>query len=345
MYLSNRKFILILVMHFMVATNCQSAAFTNIYNHSRFGDNLVCWLHAQWLSFVYDAPMFYEPFEYSDQLVLHYQQKTITECSAIERVVINADNLYTIDPTQDCLYAVPYFPEFEIDRNNRGPGDTLYFPVNWDNEEFYHLIRSLIQPINTKFLEVNLPANHISVAVHVRKGSQGIDLPLLNEAGRKNSYALYADVAWPLRFPPQHFYTDQIKKISELYYHTPLYIYIFTDHHQPLDILNSFRQELRDYTNITLDCRREGNYHTINVVEDFFAMTQFDCLIRPQSCYSFVAGKISNYKIEIWPTNHHWQGARLFIDEVQLQMGRTFNHEKYLQHISCKSILQNPQFK
>ena len=58
----------------------------------------------------------------------------------------------------------------------------------------------------------------------------------------------------------------------------------------------------------------------MNVVDDFFALTQFDCLIRADSNFSFVAAKLAHYEIVISP----WHGIiaenETIIDEINLEM-------------------------
>ena len=68
--------------------------------------------------------------------------------------------------------------------------------------------------------------------------------------------------------------------------------------------------------NITFDCRKEGNYHAHNVVEDMAAMAQYDCLIRSGSNYPQISQLMGNHRIVIYPKSCRWIGKNLIIDDV-----------------------------
>ena len=52
---------------------------------------------------------------------------------------------------------------------------------------------------------------------------------------------------------------------------------------------------------LVLDTENIDNYHNANVLEDFFSMMDFDCLIRPGSHYSRFVQRLGNNKIVIYP--------------------------------------------
>ena len=52
---------------------------------------------------------------------------------------------------------------------------------------------------------------------------------------------------------------------------------------------------------ITFDCRINDNGHNANVLEDFFSMMDFDCLIRPGSHFSRFVQRLGNNKVVIYP--------------------------------------------
>ena len=54
----------------------------------------------------------------------------------------------------------------------------------------------------------------------------------------------------------------------------------------------------------------------LNVLDDFFAMMNFDYLIRAGSAYSEMAGNLGRVKMEIWPYDLRWEGNTLIITEV-----------------------------
>jgi len=72
--------------------------------------------------------------------------------------------------------------------------------------------------------------------------------------------------------------------------------------------------------NITFACRENGNRHDRNVVDDFFALTKFDCLIRSDSNYSLMASKFADYKIQISPHAITKKGHEVIISEVKFEV-------------------------
>jgi hypothetical protein len=198
--------------------------------------------------------------------------------------------------------------------------------MTWHNvladQEFMHTLKTCIAPCNPLPL-LDLPTDKITVALHVRKGG-GYDAPLASEQiFDKNTYPQRrntridepADVIWPLKFPPDQYYIDQIKHLHEMVSGAPLYIYIFTDDPNPADIARRYARELQIDT-ITFDYRPAGNKHNANVLEDFFNIARFDCLIRSGSNFAQMAQLIGDHKIVIYPKNAHWKRGRLIVHDV-----------------------------
>ena len=318
-----KNFFLLTVFSFIFCCN-GSAEITYELSGGRFGDSLMSYLHAKWISFVYDIPLAYRSFQYSDQLVLHSCEKHLGLSQPTKRVTLTKYNL-AIDKNRDCLYVVPYFAEVLSEHKFPGACHWIYFPVNWNNELFYSQICSLIKPIDSNLLNFTLPLDKITVALHVRKGG-GYDRPLLSDTQRPDHvYSYYSDYHSMLKFPPEFFFIEQLKRVSNYFDHKPIYAYVFTDDANPAALVERFKKQLNEYPNIELDYRKEGNRHDSHVVEDFFALTKFDCLIRPQSNFSLVAAKIANYKLEIYPTECHWEERKPCIDKVEMLTERHFN--------------------
>lgn len=286
------------------------------FSGGRFGDNLVAYLHAKWLSFKHNIPLRYTPFPYSDQLFLHDCEKSSSK--KLPTILLKKNNLSVINPTAPILYVVPYFSEF-LSEHKINP-QWIYFKVDWKNPEFKTLIKNLISPKN-HLLSYDIPHNKISVALHIRKGG-GFDDPLLSDAINidrpLNQYADYKDI---LKFPPEQFYIEQLKYISEYFNNAPLYVHIFTDDKNPAAIVERLMSNLAEYANLEFNYRPSDNQHDKNVLEDFFTLTKFDCLVRPQSNFSLIAAKISDYKLEIFPIKGHWNNTRPIIDEIGIEKG------------------------
>lgn len=276
----------------------------------RFGDNLLCYMHAKWISYKYNIPLLYKPFIYSDQLELHkheYRYSKEAEKEFKKKVWVTREAL--IDIAQDSvLYTIPYFPEseWELKHGTSFTGKKWhYLKVDWNNPAFINQLRALIQPISP-MPKLQLPADRITVAVHMRKGGTFDKQDAIN--------------AFPLKFPQEEFYAEQIKKIYELINGKPLYVYLFTDDTNPQRLIHNLHQRCRGL-DIVFDCKKSGNSDKVNVLEDFFALAQFDCLIRPESNYSIIMGLLTDYKIHIFPKDFTKnRGKIMYLPQVENRM-------------------------
>jgi hypothetical protein len=296
--------ILFIVQAFLQTGILQSSekAITYAFSGGRFGDNLFAYLHAKWISYLYDIPLFYNPFPYSDQLILDDIEggcKNNAKAKLEKTKVIRSLEELNKEEPFSTLYILPYFPESLNDRTI----DTklFYIPVDWRDEKFHALVKKLVQP-KIPIPTWELPTHCITVAVHIRRGG-GWDSPR-------------AQTIDPLRFPSDQFYIDQIRDLYMYFQQSPLYIYLFTDDPFPEVIAKKFQQSLKDL-NVCLDYRKQGNKHNANVLEDLFAMVQFECLIRPESNYSIVASIIGSFKVIVHPVQFHWEGKEPIIDQVE----------------------------
>ena len=64
--------------------------------------------------------------------------------------------------------------------------------------------------------------------------------------------------------------------------------------------------------------RTKDNKHNSNVLEDFFAMMDFDALIRSGSHYSAMAGVLGGISYEVSPASYRWEGKKLIIPSVDI---------------------------
>ncbi len=292
------KHILVSILFLVHGVAHARAYVTYGFSGGRFGDNLISYAHAKWISYKYGIPLLYKSFPYSDQLVLHKSEIPFDNVRNRKIIRLSRQDM-RIDVNKDVIYEVPYFSEFAWDRNmSYNEHAMIYFPVDWHDTLFMNQLRSMIKPIN-RFQEPDLPENKITVALHIRRGG-GFD-PALSYDHKGPRPAQFVDHIFPLKFPPLPFYVEHLKKLSEQYNNQPLYVFIFTDDQEPEKLVNSLNSELKDYPNIEYDYRKSGNHHTRNVLEDMFAMTRFDCLIRPLSNYSFWAGKLKSFEFELCP--------------------------------------------
>lgn len=244
-------------------------------NGGRFGDNLLSYSKAKWLSYVYNIPVLYVPFTYSDQLLLSEQEIEYT--SDIHATFKKVSHLYTRD-------------QFPLSNTT----NTLYInhwktpsTIDWFDPIFVEEIKKNITP-RYHLEKITIPSNCISIATHVRNGGT---FAADTQAEKERC---------PLRFVPEEFFIEQIARIASMFPNDNLYVYIFTDHPEPELLAQKFKTIL-DNPRISFDYRAHGNSHHSNVLEDFFSMMDFDCLIRPGSHFSRFVQRLGNNKVVIYP--------------------------------------------
>jgi hypothetical protein len=201
-----------------------------------------------------------------------------------QHIIFTKNNMPT-EPCAQTLYTVPYFGE-PIDDHVRYK-NWIHFDINWKDPNFRELIKKCICPAQPLDL-IHLPSDALSIALHVRTGV-GFDGPILAEV-------------FPFKCPPLSFYVNALRSIIDLVKDTPLYVFIFTDHPHPKELAAFFKSNIA-HSCITWDCRehRGDRFYDKDVLEDFFSMIRFDCLIRSESHFSFCAAKLADYMIEISP--------------------------------------------
>lgn len=301
-------FFLVNLLYVLSIDGIQSAV-TYSFSGGRFGDNLVSYCHAKWISYKYDVPLLYKPFEYSDQLAMHvleahYSEEMEQEFNQVVEYV-RADS--SIDTKKRYLYEVCYFPE---DIFIRSRTIVPYFNIDWHNQEFKKLLQKMICPINPIEKPI-IPEGYIGVALHVRRGT-GWDIP----GHRMTSQELTAYM--PGRFAPDSFYISQLKRLIEFFPHNMLYVYLFTDHDKPEELAEKYRQAI-NCDRLVFNYRKSENNEFINVLEDFFALMSFDCLIRAESHFSIIASKLGNYKVVISPYHAITEGENTIIDKIAFE--------------------------
>lgn len=300
----------------------------------RFGDKLIMYIKAKWVAHQYNVPFYYKPFSYSDQLMMHELETWHTpnlprQFSQHTTLQYVSENFGTnLQQNNETLYTIHYYfmpPSWGNYQKKYDSQEVSMWIGAINNETFRNELRRVIKPRNALNV-IQLPEDKISVAVHVRKGG-GFDWPLLspqqynaNNLDTQNTppyetQEIYSDRAWPLKFVPDQFYIDQIKKISEMLDNTPIHVQIFTDDQNPQALLETYKAAVNK-PNVSYGCRKEVNHHTKNVLQDLFSMAQCDCLIRAGSNFPQIAQLIGNHRIVLFPKSMKWLGKTMIVDEV-----------------------------
>lgn len=339
----NKKLVAISFLCWIVATMHPSSGVTCIGPSEwggRFGDQMIMYVKSRWIAYKYDLLFFYKPFCYSDQLMMHeldtIWQSEIQKTFEQKRLIkdIGNNNLDTIiSKDTSTLYIVHYYfmqPQWGPHQKTYDSQEICEWKDLINDKKFREDLRSVIAP-RISIQQLDLPANRISVAVHVRKGG-GFDHPLLSpqlydydsamaeiimseQLPVYHTKIIYSDRVWPLKFPPDQYYIEQIKHISDLLNNAPLYVHLFTDHQDPSALAATYQAAVNK-PNIIFGCREQDNHHSKNVLEDLFAMAQCDCLIRSGSNFPQISQLIGKHRIVIYPQSAKWLGKTMVVDQI-----------------------------
>ncbi|MEI8365372.1 MAG: putative sugar O-methyltransferase [Parachlamydiaceae bacterium] len=278
-------------------------ALTYSFSEGRLGDCFVCYLHAKWLAYKYDLPFYYVPFKFSDQFSLSDIEQEVESMAKFSNTIcLREEN--NISQHSNTLITVPYFPECKVEYESRGYSKTiLSFKVDWDDSGFRAEIFRCLR-LKNHVNSIDFPKNYITVGVHVRRGG-GFDSPTQVKK-------------FPLKFPPDEYYIEQLKSISKIFRDEKIYVYILTDDSNPVAIKDKYAAEVCN-ENMVFDSRHQGNDFRSTDLDDFHLLQQFDCLILCQSNFSLVASKLADYRILFTPLNFVINCRKTpVIDEVEI---------------------------
>jgi hypothetical protein len=313
----------------------------------RLGDNIYSYCLAKWLAYKYKINFVYTPFPFSEFFTLSKYEKCLND-----EVKKKFDQVQTVKSEKELsskLNKLKKTTLFEIEYKLKiQPPNTIdtlknmtdsghgYQAIHWNQASwvyflthFYHqygidlkqALGLLITP-HSFFL----PSNVITIAVHVRKGG-GYDAPLgsfqyldecQNDLLLKNicpNNKKMADQDFPLKFPPEQYYVDQILKLSTLFKNVPLYVYVFTDDTRPDLVVERFKKRI-NCSCVEFACKLGKNSYQDCIIEDLYMMSLFDCLIRADSNFAWIAQIMGSHKIIIFPQKAEWENHMLMITDV-----------------------------
>ncbi len=303
----------------IVVTAQVNQAVTNRLCPGRFGDKIVYYAIAKWVSYRFNIPLFLKSFEYSAMLRLGKNERKYSN-EVLKRF---KEGILKIRSEQDVVMNTKDNVIFESDKyfymNGSHRKEQWIAHMSLD-QRFMEKLKYMLQPV-VPMSPINLPKDKVTIAVHIRKGG-GVDKPLYSIQYYQNKKVSYADKTWALKFPPEQYYVDQIKKIASLFGNKPLFIYIFTDDRNPSKLVSRIKKAVNK-SNITFSCRSKGNAHDVHVVEDFYNMACFDCLIRSSSSFAIIAQLLGNHQVIIYPKHFKWVEKKLIIDEITVIDNRT----------------------
>jgi hypothetical protein len=188
--------------------------------------------------------------------------------------------------------------------------------------------------------------NGLTIAVHVRKGNNpesyhGEQLaPQIYDFDRSvvhysntisdNPFTSYRSVPtknkatldqyWPLKYPPEQFYIDQVKMVIRSKSSYNFTIKIITDDKDPAALLQRFKDHIQG-PNVTIErYDNTGKEFKTRIIEDLYLMSQCDIFIHAKSSFAFVADVMGNHKTVIYPAGSRWINNKLIITDVAIRM-------------------------
>lgn len=280
-----------------------NAAITYTFSGGRFGDNLMSYLHAKWISYEYQIPLLYRPFPFSSQLLMdQIEHNYAVESKQFFRHLFLSPQMSKPLIEKEVLYICPYFPESESERKLQ---PWFFYPVNWKDPTFRTIVKHAITPLSNLSLTVP-PQGVVSIALHLRQG------------GGYDQYKTYF-FENPLKIPPLSFYVTALREVLHLFKGYPIYCHIFTDAADPQKLLEELQNQFLVTPLLQFSCRSDLNRHDQNVLEDFFSLFHFDVLIRPESNYSMIPNLLSDYAVVVSPAQYKMMGDELLIHELRVE--------------------------
>lgn len=281
-------------------------AITNGVTKNRLGDQLLTYFKALWLARTTQHPFLFTSFKYSDAFVLSEMDPPAGSPFLFKNYRQYIDDLSSAKLST--LFTVPFTPEARRDWSTFAPY-MHSIVVDWEDQEFQKLIKESLQ-LKIPTAEIHPPEGVISVAIHYRDG------------GSFENYSLLSN-ALPLKFSNSEWIVQQLQRIRRIFPNEKLYVYIFTDHKNPAMVASTIQASWGD-ANTEIDWEKNSELSAnVRVLSDFQSFKNFDCLIRSNSHFSFIAGKLGQYKLEIWPVHEHLEGKKNHvIDQSAIKFGQ-----------------------
>ncbi len=316
------------LLHLLLAIfQAHPHAITFQKNPGRLGDQILNYCKHTWLAHKYNLDLYVPEFTYKPFFALSQLEKSDKQLDRdkyIHNIKIKADTDIRPRRDQDMLYVGQYHLMINNIADHTKWADHL-FGLTVIDVVFGNKIRNMLR-LCIELPDISVPSGCISVAIHIRKGG-GFDKPLASvqyrdqvDASKKAKIgSQFADRSQPFKFPPEQFYLDQLLNLYEYVDKHDLYVYIFTDDKNPEAITNRLRERI-SFDNIQFDCRSSGNAHNKNVIEDIYAMSRCDYLIRSKSHYPWIAQMMGQHKGIIYPVSYTWKGALLHINKSHMDV-------------------------
>ncbi len=295
----------------------------------RVGDQMIVYAQTLWFAHENNLDFFYHPFSRAENFALHTAHDLIYDKNIekiFDKVVpITKNTSFNLNDYEKTLY----FNSLNTKKTPFENLDSIQI-VALENPWFKKLLQKLFTPI-FYIQKLNTPKEFISVAVHIRTGS-GTDRGCISKSffstleyynlpekaiDKSNLKSLFSDEQYPNKFPPYQFYIDQINLLIRLFPNKKFFIYIFTDHKNPVYVANLLSTHINSKNQCLFKTSLPKREKIISSVEqDFYWMSQCDFLIRAGSNLSRAAQLLGNHSLVIYIKNARWHNDAVIPDSV-----------------------------
>lgn len=321
---------LLFLMFFSTYNSCKNAI-TYRLSKGRFGDQIIAYAKAKYLAKKYDLQFLYKSFAHSSLLTLDTQEP-FTLAQFQRTFLDQAPILPTTNLATKSKKTILFIAQLDTKKDEIQTLDSVYDCMLTDSD-FAQEIKQMLTP-QVAIHKLDLPQDKITVALHVRKGS-GLDRPIVSmqryniadyinrperTIDKSNLYLLCADERYPHKFPPDQFYIESLKLLCDLVDNRPMYVYLFTDYANPQELVDLYTQEV-NRSNIIFACHTVTQQKNMRMIDDYYNMAQFDCLIRSASNFSRASQLlgIDTIKLIIAAKHATWHDDAVVIDALHIQ--------------------------
>ncbi|MBS0620567.1 MAG: hypothetical protein JSS61_03805 [Verrucomicrobia bacterium] len=309
-----RIFLSILLMVFY-STSWASAELARrhaiCYEHcnGRFGDKILLYAQARYLSYSTGVTFLHAPFENSQHLVIDYDALPYHDLRSHYQSVLKVNSEITLrefyhrilDPNSpSTLFMLEYFAE-DLSEWDNLPW-TLAFDIPWKEEGFLAYLKQACRP-STSIPNFRVQ-DRLNVADHVRTLSGG---------DRSETSIL----TFPLKHPNLDYHERQIRRVYEWNKRRPMHVFLFSDTSLPADLIAEFRKRFVN-EDIIFGIQELDEPDVNYVVQDFFAMQEFDVLITTRSNLSSMASHLGDFDLIITPLHASGSYPNWVIDRVRV---------------------------
>ena len=265
----------------------QKIKFTYGFSGGRLGDNLISFIRARWLAYVYNGEVVLKNFKFIENFQFFKNHNDVDNSTPVSQLT----NLKEIEQKKDnksIIFEIPYFPFENLEKQLYWQKNRLseIFKINWLDKNFINILKKEIVS-NSKFNLKLTKSFKYNVAMHYRFGS-GPDL-VQDEP-----------IPIPSKSPSIDYYINALGVLKNILNNGEIYCHIFSDKTNIENFLNILKKE---FPQINFGCHVSNQ--DIGVLEDFFSMLDFEYMIRPCSNISLIASIIGKCHTVIMPISQN----------------------------------------